>query len=129
MEHANLINRECCSTVGNNILYATLVHRDNIRIAFHHIDKVMFGYSLLGLEDPIQLSFLVIDNTIGRIDVLLTDTFRTRIQQTTTEGDYLSTYTDPREHHSTIESVNQFAILTFKAESNLHQKVPLIAAF
>ena len=80
MEHTNLINRECCSTVGNDILYTTLVHRDNIRITFHHIDKVMFGYSFLGLEDSIQLSFLVIDNTIGRIDVLLTDTFRTRIQ-------------------------------------------------
>ena len=125
MQKTYLMYRKCCTTISYDILNTTLVHRDNVRISLHHINKVVLGYSFLCLEDTIEFSLFMIDNAIGRIDILLTNALRTRIQQTTTEGCHLTAHTHPWEHHTSIETVDKFTILTLEAKTCLYKKISL----
>ena len=65
MQQANLINAQCRTGVGNDILNATLMHRHHISVAFNHIYAVFLGNSFLGLKESIQFALLMIDIRIG----------------------------------------------------------------
>ena len=125
MQKTYLMYRKCCTTISYDILNTTLVHRDNVRISLHHINKVVLSNSFLCLEDTIEFSLFMIDNAIWRVDILLTNTLRTRIQQTTTEGCHLTAHTHPWEHHTSIEAVDKFSILTLEAKTCLYKKISL----
>ena len=120
-----LMYRKCRTTISYDILNTTLVHRDNVRISLHHINKVVLSNSFLCLEDTIEFSLFMIDNAIGRIDILLINALCTRIQQTTTKGSHLTAHTHPWEHHTSIETVDKFSILTLEAKTCLYKKISL----
>ena len=125
MQKTYLMYRKCRTTISYDILNTTLVHRDNVRISLHHINEVVLSNRFLCLEDTIEFSLFMIDNAIGRIDILLTNALCTRIQQTTTEGCHLTAHTHPWEHHTSIETVDKFSILTLETKTCLYKKISL----
>ena len=50
VQQVYLMLRKCRTRVCHHILYAALVHGDNVGIALHHIHEVFLGYRLLRLE-------------------------------------------------------------------------------
>ena len=100
MQQPNLIDRECRARVSHNVLQSALVHGDNIGIALYHIDTVLLGYGVLGLEDTVELTLLMVDIRIGRVDILLGYTLRPGVEHTATEGHHLTADVQPREDNT-----------------------------
>lgn len=67
----------------------------------------------------------MIDDTVGRVDILLGHSFRASIQQTAAESRHLTAHTYPREHHTPIETVDEFSVLTLETETCLYEKSSL----
>ena len=73
VQQSNLMHAQRRTRVGHYIFDATLMHRDNIGVSFHHKDTILLGYRLLGLIESIEFAFLMIDNAIRRVDIFLAD--------------------------------------------------------
>ena len=127
VEHPDLFHAQGCARVGHHVLYATLVHGDDIGIPFHHVDKVFLGDGLLGLVDAVKGLFLVIYLAVGRVDVLLAYALGAAVQNSSAKSDDLSAYAHPWEHGPAIEAVYQLAILPLDAKSCLHQEFFLVS--
>ena len=127
-QNLDLVRRECRSRVGHHVLYATLVHGDDVSIAFHHIHAVVFGNLLLGLIQTIQLLFLVVDVRVGRVDIFLLHALCTAVEQSAAEGHHLTTHGEPREYDAAGIAVHQRAIVLAPiTETGLQQELLLVA--
>ena len=126
-QQLDLMLRERRTRVGHHVLQSALVHRYHIGIALNHIHAVFFGNRFLTLIKTIELTLLVIDFRVGRIDVFLLHTFGTRIKQSATKGHHLSTHIEPREDDTPRIAVVH-AFFAFDAESCLQQELLLIAS-
>ena len=91
--------------VGHHILDTTLVHGNHIGVALHHIHAVLLGYRLLGLIDTVEVLFLVVDLTVGRVHVFLLHALRGLVELSSAERHHLSTDAQPREYHATRKAV------------------------
>ena len=123
MERTNLVIAQCRSGIGYHILYATLVHGDDIRVALHHIYAVFLCYSTLGLIDTIELAFLMEYIRIGRVDIFLLNTLCGGIKFPTAECHSLTTQAYPRKDDTTTIAVNTSTVLTLIAQPRLQQKL------
>ena len=97
MQYVYLVHRKCRTGVGHHVLYAALVHGDNIGVALHHVHTVFLGYRLLSLIDAIQLAVFMVNIRVGRVDILLVDTLCARIEQSSAEAHHLSADAYPGE--------------------------------
>ena len=61
MQKVNLMHGESRTRVCDYVLNATLVHRDNVGIAFYHENRVFLAYRLLCLVDTIEFVIFMID--------------------------------------------------------------------
>ena len=107
MEHVYLKFRERCARVSNDILYAALMHGDNISIALDHEDAVFLGNGPTRLEYAIQLAVFMVYWRLRRIDIFLLHAFCGLIKFSSTESDHLATLAYPGEYSPAIESVNE----------------------
>ena len=131
-----LVHTECRSRVGHHILYTALVHGDDVGVALHHVHTVFLGNGFLGLIESIELAFLVIDIAVGRVDILLVDSFRTAVEHTTSESHHLAAHAEPGEDGSSRESVEilvfstlvgSLVLVHLEAEARCHQVFGVIA--
>ena len=104
-QQLDLENGKGRTRVGYDILQTTLVHGNNVGVAFDHIDAVFLGDGFLCLINAIQFAFLVVDFRIGRVDVLLLHTFGGCIELTTSKGHHLTADIQPGEHGTSCKTV------------------------
>ena len=128
VQHAYLEETQGRTGVRYDILNATLVHRNHIRIAFHHIDQIQFGYGFLGLEDTIEFTFLMIDLRIGRVDIFLLHTLGACIQQSAAKSRHLAADTYPREDDTSRKAVHERSVVPLETQSSLHEELLLVAS-
>ena len=105
VQQAYLVDAQCSTTVGHDILQATLVHGDDVGITLHHVHAVFLDNGFLSLVDTIELAFLMINLGVGRVDIFLLYSLRGSIKLTTTKGHYLTTDIQPREDGTTCKAV------------------------
>ena len=79
MQHLYLMHAERRPRIGHHILYATLMHGNNVGVAFDHINIILLGNGTLSLIDAIEFVVFMIDFAIGRIDIFLIYAFRSRV--------------------------------------------------
>ncbi len=127
VQYAYLVLGECRAGVGHYVLYATLVHGDDVGVALHHVDAILLGYGFLSLEYAVQLVVLVVDDGVGRVDVLLVYALGARVEHTSAEGYHLAADTYPGEHGTAGEAVYEVAVVAGVAEARLQQKFLLVA--
>ena len=126
VERMDLVNTQGRPGVGHNVLYTTLVHGNHVGVALDHIDAIFLRNGLLGLIDAIKLVVLVIDITVGRVDILLIDAFRAQIEYPTTEAHHLTADTNPRKNDAPRIAVDHFPTVVSIANSGLEQEFVLI---
>ena len=133
MEHVNLIGGERRSAVGHHILDTCLMHGDDVGIALDHKHAIFLHNSLLGLIDAIELTLLMVDFRVGRVDIFLCYALGTAIKHTTTKGYHLATDIEPREDGTTCIAVvysDLFPLFTFlfplNTQARLHKELRLI---
>ena len=97
VQESDLIDTECRTRIGHHVFNATLVHGNHVSIALHHKHAVFLGNRLLRLEKAVEFTFLVINLTVGRVDIFLAHTLGTAIEHTSTESHHLATHTKPWE--------------------------------
>ena len=105
VEQSYLMDAQGCSRVCHHVLNAALVHGDDVRIALHHVNAVFLGDGFLCLIQSVELSFLMVDFAVGRIDVFLVHALGPGVQHASSECHDLSTHARPREDGTTGESV------------------------
>ena len=127
MEYAYLVFGECRAGVGHYVLYAALVHGDDVGVSLHHVDAVLLGDGSLGLKDAVQFVVLVVDDGVGGVDVFLVYAFGARIEDAAAESHHLAADTYPWEHGATGEAVDEVAVVACVAESRLEQKLRFVA--
>ena len=115
--------------VGYHILYATLVHGDNIGVAFYHIHLIHLDDRLLGLVETVQLASFAIDAGFGRVLVLDGHALGGGIQDTSAKACHLAAYGVPWEHDTSPETVNNRAVLALDGKSCAHEVLFAIALF
>ena len=71
MEKAYLMYAQGSARIGHHILYATLVHGDNIGISLHHIHLIFLHYLLLGPVEAIEFVIFMVYVRLWRVDIFL----------------------------------------------------------
>ena len=122
-----LVYAEGCTRIGNHILYAALVHRQDVGVSLHHKHAVFLGYGFLCLVDAVELAVFVVDFRVGRVDVLLVYSFGARVEQTAAKSHNLSADANPREYHTSGISVYQLAPVVLVADACLQYKLFLVS--
>ena len=117
MQNIDLVLAQRCTRVSHHILYATLVHGNHIGITFHHIHAIFLHNGFLCLEDAIQLTLFMENFRIGRIDILLCNTFSARVEQSPAKGYHLATQANPRKDYTSCITIRQLSVFSFIANS------------
>ena len=137
VQQSNLMHAQRRTRVGHYIFDATLVHRDNIGVSFHHKDTILLGYRLLGLIESIEFALLMIDNAIRRVDIFLADALGSAVEHSSAKSHHLAAYAEPREDGSARETVKNliltrliagFVLIHLEAESRINQIFRIIAS-
>ena len=97
VQESDLIDTECRTRIGHHVFNATLVHGNHVSIALHHKHAIFLGNRLLRLKKAVEFTFLVINLTVGRVDIFLAHTLGTAIEHTSAESHHLATHTKPWE--------------------------------
>ena len=100
VQYVYLMHRKRRTRVSHYVLYAALMHGDDVGVALHHVHTVFLGYRLLSLIDAIQLAVLVVNLRVGRVDVLLVHALCARVEQSSAEAHHLSADAYPREDNA-----------------------------
>ena len=131
VQESDLMDAECRTRIGHHIFDATLVHGNHIGIAFHHKHAVFLGNRLLRLEKSVEFTFLVINLTVGRVDIFLAHTLGTAIEHTSAESHHLATHTKPGEDGTAGESVEILSRFIIRGDEHtrLDQILRIITLF
>ena len=127
VQDVDLVDGKGRSRVGHYVFYACLVHGDDVRIAFDHIDAVFLDDGTLSLINAIELTILVIDLGIGRVHVLLLNTLCGSIELAPAEAYNLATHAYPRKDDATGIAVDEFATVVLVADAHLRDELLLVA--
>ena len=98
-----LLDRQCCTRGGDDILDPRLMHGEHIGIALHEVALIGLGDGALCPVEPIELSALGVDEALGGVEVL--SDLVPLAHDATTEGNIASTKVTHREDHSPMEAV------------------------
>ena len=137
VQQSDLMHAQCRTRVGHYIFDATLMHRDNIGISFHHKDTILLGYRLLGLIESIEFALLMIDNAIRRVDIFLADALGSAVEHSSAKSYHLAAHAEPREDGSARETVKNFiltrliagfVLIHLEAESRINQIFRIITS-
>ncbi len=121
MNHPDLSGCQCCARRGNHILYARLVHGNDVRITFYQKTTVLFYNGLFGKVYAIQLVAFMINFRFRRVDVLHLDTFGGTGKYASSEGHHLAGESMYRKDDPPPEAVAQSVVVRFVAEAGLDE--------
>ena len=127
MKQMYLFLGESCARIGNDILYTTLVHGDNISVSLHHIYLVGLDDSLLGLEESVQFATLAIDGRFWRVLILYRHALGGSIQYAATKTSHLATDGVPRKHHAPPEAVDHATVFALDGKTCTHEVLLLVS--
>ena len=98
-----LLDRQCRTRGGDDILDPRLMHGEHIGIALDEVALIGLGDGTLCPVEPIELTALGVDQALGGVEVL--SYLVPLAHDTATEGDIASTEVAHRENHSPTEAV------------------------
>ena len=113
--------------VSHHVLNATLVHRNNIGVALHHVHAIFFGNGFLTLKDAIQFVVFVVNVRVGRVYILLLYAFCARVEQPSAKTNHLSAYAKPRKYNTAGKAIDIPSVVGTIAKSRLYQEFHVIS--
>ena len=129
MNHPDLSGCQCRARRGNHILYARLVHGNDIRITFDQKATVLFHNGLFGKIYAIQFIAFMINFRFRRVDVLHLDAFGGAGKHTSPESHHLTGESVYRKDDPPPEAVAQSVVVRLVAEAGLDKIILFIAFF
>ena len=123
MNHPDLSGCQCCTRRSNHILYARLVHGNDVCITFDQKATILFHNGLFGKVYAVQLVAFMINFRFRRVDVLYLDAFGGTGKHTSSESYHLAGESVYRKDDPPPEAVTQSVVVCFVAEAGLDEIV------
>lgn len=127
MQQMDLMGRECRTRPGHHILYAALMHGDDIGLSLDDESHALTVDGLLGLIEAIQLMVLMEDVAVGRVDIFLLHTLCALVKHTGRETHHLTGRVHPRKDDPSGIAVDKLAPVILIAQPDLPDELTLIA--
>src|SRR3712207_3233346 len=118
---------ESRSRVGHHVLYAALMHGDDVGLAFYHEHAVFLCNGLLGLIDAVELMVFLVNVGLWRVYILLCHALGARVEHASREPNHLTAYSYPRKEHAPGVAVDEFAAVGAVTKACFHEELVLVA--
>src|SRR3712207_7671145 len=112
---------ESRSRVGHHVLYAALMHGDDVGLAFYHEHAVFLCNGLLGLIDAVELMVFLVNVGLWRVYILLCHALGARVEHASREPNHLTADRKSTRLNSSHANIS-YAVFCLKKKKNTHKQ-------